>query len=520
MNLKLFFWVSSSKLFVVLIRGVILEDPHSNKWKILMAVSIGAIMVPMNASIINVSLPTIANFFNASIITAQWVLTAYLITLLGMVLFFSRLGDFVGHERIYLAGLVGFIISSILCSMSPSILHLEIFRAAQGFSAAMMLSVSMGIVKRAFPKHQLGKAMGMYSVAVAVGLALGPAIGGIIGELLGWRFIFLVNVPIGLVSFIICYKVLVSGTRRAVKWDLPGTALQFSCLFSLVYLLNYIQKGFDTTALLIAVFSFTTMVLFIWNELKAKSPMLNLKIFKNRTFSAFDLSLHFNYICMYMLLFVMPFYLQKVLHLGANITGLVLTASPLIMMVLAPVSGAISDKFGSRRPALLGSIISAAALVSMTQLQTTSTALDVFLRLALLGVGTALFQAPTNRALMASTPPKESGVVSGIIVTTRNLGMVFAVCIGGLILNTAISPDVLQQGQLFSTAAHSMTTGMHRVVLFGAVLSVSMALLAFVGLLRKSIVVESTEKLVKRQRKVMQKQFTKQVHNIAMFYKL
>jgi methionine synthase I (cobalamin-dependent) len=105
-------------------------------------------------------------------------------------------------------------------------------------------------------------------------------------------------------------------------------------------------------------------------------------------------------------------------------------------------------------------------------------------------------------------------------VTTRNLGMVFAVCIGGLILNTAISPDVLQQGQLFSTAAHSMTTGMHRVVLFGAVLSVLMALLAFIGLLRKSTVVESTEKLVKRQRKVMHKQFTKQVHNIAMFYKL
>ena len=477
-------------------------------------------MVPMNASIINVSLPTIANFFSASIITAEWVLTAYLITLLGMVLFFGRLGDFIGHERVYLAGLVGFIVSSVLCSMSHSILHLELFRAVQGFSAAMMLSVSMGIVKRAFPKQQLGKAMGMYSVAVAVGLALGPAIGGIMAELLGWRSIFLVNVPLGILSFVICYRVLIRGARKAVKWDLPGTILQFTGLFSLVYLLNYIHNGFDTTALLIAVFSFTTLALFIWNELKAKNPLLNLKIFKSRTFSAFDLSLHFNYICMYMMLFVMPFYLQKVLHLGSNITGLVLTASPLIMMVLAPVSGSISDKFGSRRPALIGSVISAVALVSMTQLQTTSTALDVFLRLALLGVGTALFQAPTNRALMASTPPKESGVASGIIVTTRNLGMVFAVCLGGLILNTAISPDVLQQGQLFSTAAHSMTTGMHRVVLFGAVLSVLMALLAFVGLLRRSTVVENTEKMVKRQRKVMQKQFTKHVHSIAMFYKL
>ncbi|MEN6573121.1 MFS transporter [Methanobacterium aggregans] len=493
-----------------------MEDPHINKWQILIAISIGAVMVPMNASIINVSLPTIATFFNASITTAEWVLTAYLITLLSMVLFFGRLGDFVGHERLYLAGLVGFIVSSILCSMSPSIMSLEIFRAIQGFSAAMMLSVSMGIVKRAFPKHQLGKAMGMYSVAVAVGLALGPAIGGIIGETFGWRFIFLVNVPLGIMSFIICYKVLVRGARRAVKWDIPGTLLQFACLFSLVYFLNYIENGLDTTALLIAGFSFTTLVLFIWNELHAKNPMLNLKIFKNRTFSAFDVSLHFNYICMYMLLFVMPFYLQKVLHLNANLTGLVLTASPLIMMFLAPVSGALSDKWGSRRPALLGSVISAFALLSMTQLQTTSTALDVFLRLALLGVGTALFQAPTNRALMASTPPKESGVASSIIVTTRNLGMVFAVCFGGILLNTAISPDVLQQGHLFSTAAQNLTTGMHRVVLLGAVLSILMALLAFIGLLKRTVVMEETERVVKKQKKIIQKQVAKQAHHISI----
>ena len=499
-----------------LIRGVNLEDPHGHKWKILMAISIGAVMVPMNASIINVSLPTIANFFNASITTAEWVLTAYLITLLGMVLFFGRLGDFVGHERLYLAGLAGFITSSILCSLSPSILYLEIFRAVQGFSAAMMLSVSMGIVKRAFPKHQLGKAMGMYSVAVAVGLALGPAIGGIVGDALGWRFIFLVNVPLGLLSFIICYKVLVRGARRAVKWDLPGTLLQFTGLFSLVYFLNYIEKGFDTTALLIGVFSFATLALFVWNELKAKNPLLNLNIFKNRTFSAFDVSLHFNYICTYMMLFVMPFYLQKVLHLSANVTGLVLTASPLIMMFLAPISGALSDRFGSRRPALLGSIISTLALLSMTGLQTTSTAVDVFWRLALLGVGTALFQAPTNRALMASAPPKESGATSGIIVTTRNLGMVFAVCFGGLILNTAISPEALQQTQLFNTAAHAMTTGMHRVVLFGAVLSVLMAVLAFIGLFRRSNAAETTEKLIKKQGRMIERGLVEKIHNVSV----
>src|SRR5690606_35090669 len=127
-----------------------------------------------------------------------------------------------------------------------------------------------------------------------------------------------------------CYRVLVRSERREVKWDLPGTVLQFLWLFSLVYLLNQIGKGVDINTIVIGVFSFTALILFIWRELHVENPLLNLKLFKNKIFSAFDLSLHFNYICMYMILFVMPFYLQKVLHLGSNVTGLVLTASPLI----------------------------------------------------------------------------------------------------------------------------------------------------------------------------------------------
>ena len=277
---------------------------------------------------------------------------------------------------------------------------------------------------------------------------------------------FLINVPIAIISFIICYRVLVRSEPNQVKWDIPGTVLQFSCLFSVVYLLNYIEGGVNNTAILIAVFSLITLTLFIWNELHVKNPLLNLNIFKNKIFSAFDLSLHFNYICMYMIFFIMPFYLQKVLHLGPSFTGLVLTTSPLIMMILAPISGILSDKFGSRSLAFIGSIVSALALLSLTQLNMFSTMGDVLWRLALLGVGAALFQSPVNRALMSNTPSGESGVTSSIIVTTRNLGMVFAVCFAGILLNTAISPVLLQQSQLFNLAAYNFTTGMHRVVLF------------------------------------------------------
>ena len=483
-------------------------------------------MVPINASIVNVSLPTIATFFGASISTSEWVLTAYLITLLGMVLFFGRLGDFIGHERLYIMGLVGFAVSSILCSIAPSLPSLEIFRGIQGLTAAMMLAVSLGIVRRSFPTHQLGKALGIYSVAIAAGLALGPAIGGIVSGFLGWRFIFLVNVPVAIVSFVACYRVLVRNPRRRVKWDFAGTVLQFLSLFSVVYLLNYIENGVNLTTIFIALFTVTTVFLFIWNELRVKNPLISLKLFKNKIFSAFDLSLYFNYICMYMIFFIMPFYLQKVLHLSANLTGIILTASPLIMMVLAPVSGTISDRFGSRRPAFTGAIISAVALLSLTQLNIFSTVEDVFWRLALLGVGAALFQSPINRALMSVAPAKESGVASSIIVTTRNLGMVFAVSFAGLILNSAIDPAILGQTQLFNLAAYDFTTGMHRVVIFGAILSVMMAGLSLIGFKKEGTIVEdaekaviSAEKAVIKQKKVLERRVLDQIHQITMVFK-
>ncbi len=496
-----------------------MEDSFSKKWQVLFALSIGTMMVPINASIVNVSLPTIATYFGASITTSEWVLTAYLITLLGMVLFFGRFGDFIGHERVYLIGLGGFAVTSILCSTASSITALEVFRGMQGITAAMMVAVSLGIVKKSFPTHQLGKSLGIYSVAIAAGLALGPAIGGVLEGALGWRFIFLINVPIAIISFMTCYHVLVRSERSQVKWDFPGIILQFSCLFSVVYLLNYIVNGVDATAILIAVFSVITLILFIWNELHVKNPLLNLNIFKNKIFSACDLSLHFNYICMYMIFFIMPFYLQKVLHLGANFTGLVLTASPLIMMILAPLSGMLSDRFGSRSLAFIGSIISALALLSLTQLNMFSTVEDVLWRLALLGVGAALFQSPINRALMATTPSKESGVTSSIIVTTRNLGMVFAVCFAGILLQTAISPNILQQTHLFNLAAYEFTTGMHRVVLLGAILSVIMAGLSLIGFKKEGTIVEDAEKAVKKQTIRLEKRVSKQIHQISMVFK-
>ena len=445
-------------------------------------------MVPINASIVNVSLPTITTFFSTSIASSEWVITAYLINLLGFVLLFGRLGDSYGNERIYMVGLVSFLITSILCSLSPSIAFLIIFRGLQGIAAALMISVSMGIVKSAFPSSQTGKALGIYAVAIAAGLAIGPAIGGMLQTFLGWQTIFLVNVPIGITSFLLCYKILKRGETKPVKLDIPGTVLQYLCLFSVVYLLNDIQTSkLDNVTILMAITAAATLILFIWNEKRAEDPLLDIGVFKNKTFSAFNLSLYFNYVCMYMILFIMPFYLQKVLLCNAALTGAVLTVNPVVMMFLAPLSGTLADRIGSRPLAIIGALISALAFYSMTSLTMFSNIFDVVWRLALLGVGAAIFQAPNNRAIMTVIPDKKKGLASSIIVTMRNLGMVFGVSFAGILLYTTISPDLLQQNQLFDLAAYNFTSGMHLIMALGAFLSILILILSPVGIYKRKI---------------------------------
>ncbi len=452
------------------------------KWHILIALALGTIMVPINTSIVNVALPFISSGFNINLTGLDWVITSYLITLIGFVLFFGRLGDMYGHEKVYLIGLIIFIFTSILCSFSPSINYLIISRALQGFAAAMMISVSLGMVKKAFPPHELGKALGLYAVAIAAGLAIGPAIGGILIGFFGWRSIFLPNVPIGIISFIICLFVLDRGNGKNVTWDIPGTVLQFATLFFTILFLNRLESGsvglleFLLIILILGLFS-----LFIWRESTFENPLLDLSIFRNYNFSAFSLALFFNYICIYMVIFVLPFYIQKVLHYGPAITGLILTVSPLLMMIIAPFSGFFGDRLGSRPLAFLGSLVSALAFYFMTGLTMFSSLYLVIGFLAILGIGAAIFQAPNNRAIMISIPDKSAGAASSILVTMRNLGMTFAVSFASILISTTINRNVLESEVLYNLNSYNFTQGLHLIAILGTFLSILMALLSIWG---------------------------------------
>lgn len=489
-------------------------DRYAKKWQILLAVSIGTMMVPLNASIINISLPNIASFFGVSLSVAEWVLTSYFIMFIGLVLFFARFGDFFGHERLFMIGLVGFIGSSVLCSLSPSVGALILFRALQGIAGSMVLSVSMVLVEKSFPTRYLGKAFGIYYLAVGAGLAIGPAIGGVMNSFFGWRSIFLVNVPLGILALVMSYITFEVGKSSEVKWDLPGTVLQFSYLFLVIFALNSVEQADYLGAFLAGVLAVLLFALFIRAELRAESPMMELKFFKNKVFSAFNVCLHFNYICVYMLLFALPFYLQKVLHVGTGTSGLILTASPIVMMVMAPVSGFISDRVGSRIPVFAGSIICAAALFAMTGLTTTSTPITIFCNLAVFGLGTALFLSPANKTLMSALPEENVGMASGVIATIRDMGMVFAVCYGGLLIHSAIPAQMMLPDQIYGTAAQLLTEGIHRVMIFCATLSIAMALLSLTGMKNRKQTVMHYEDLALKKTVSLEKRVSGAVNHI------
>lgn len=455
---------------------------RERKWQVLIALALGTIMVPINTSIVNVALPFISTGFNTNLSSLNWVINSYLITLIGLVLFFGRLGDMYGHEKVYLSGLVLFVITSILCSFSSSINYLIISRALQGFAAAMMISVSLGMVKKAFPSHELGKALGIYAVAIAAGLAIGPAIGGILIGLSGWRSIFLINIPLGIISFIICLLVLERENGQKVKWDIPGTILQFTTLLLTVLSLNRLETDtFDLLEVLLFLLVIMLFSLFIWRERTAESPMLDLSLFTNLSFSTSSLALFFNYVNMYMVIFILPFYIQKVLHYGPSVTGLILTVSPLLMMIISPFSGFLGDRIGSRPLAFMGSLISACAFYFMSWLTIFSPIYIVIGFLAIMGIGTAIFQALNNRAIMISIPDESSGVASSILVTFRNLGMIFAVSFASLLISTTISKTVLESQILYNLESYNFTQGLHLIAFLGVFLSILMALLSIYG---------------------------------------
>lgn len=449
----------------------------ARRYAVLAAVMLGGIMGPIDASIVNVILPSIAGYFDVPIATAQWVPLVYLLTISSLLLFYGRLGDIFGYRQIYFTGLACFTVVSAFCGLAPTITWLIIFRAIQGIGAGMMMAVPFAILTAVFPPQERGRALGINAISVSAGLALGPTLGGLLTSLWSWRLIFLINIPIGIVALIWAAQVVPELKGKPGRIDFAGAVTAFVCLFSFLFFINRLQQagmGLQTGLALAA--AIVAGACFIYIEKHAPQPMVDLVLFKNRAFSLGTTASLLNFASQYILVFLTPFYLQRVLHYPPDKVGFLMTCFPLTVMAVAPFSGNLSDRIGTRGLAATGAAICAAALAAMASLPVAAPALAVGWRLSFFGLGTGMFQSPNNSSVMGSVPRLYLGIASGILGTARNTGMALGIAAAGLVLYALVPPDVIAQQYLGGPESIFFLGGLKYAYLLGGFLSVLAAL--------------------------------------------
>ncbi len=430
----------------------------------LIGVNIMVFMATLDMSIVNVALPSLAKQLNTDFATVQWVILSYVLVVASLLLLVSRLGDMRGKKRIFSVGLGVFTVGSLLCGLAPNVEWLIAFRALQGVGAAMSQALGIAIVTEIAPPFRRGRAIGIVGATVAMGLALGPALGGLIIEFVGWRWIFLINVPVGILAqwIIARHMPALPPTRADQRFDIPGALLAAITLAAYSMGMTLGQKhGFDTYQVLglltLAAFGLTA---FIAVERRVAQPMIDLNLFRDPLFS---LNLIMSVLVFIALSggFIMPFFLQLAQGRPPSEVGLLMMLIPLSMGLTALFSGALSDRFGPRGLSLLGLIILAGGCLAVSTLTLDSTWKEFALRVIPIGLGVGLFQTPNNSAIMGAAPREQLGVASGLLNYSRVFGQSTGLPLVGAIFTlfvvstttepvrtdfTAVSPEALLAG--------------------------------------------------------------------------
>lgn len=424
-------------------------DDRSYKWIVLLITSIGAMMAPLDGSIVNVSLPTIADSLNMDYAQIIWVPTSYLVTLTVMLLIVGRLSDMRGRKPFFVAGFAIFTLGSFLCSISQTGTELILFRIIQGFGGACFAATSTAIVTDVFPSKERGRALGINIMAVYIGSALGPTLGGFLTYTLGWRSIFWVNIPIGiLVIMLAIWKLKETRPIKArQRFDVPGSLAFSTGLISLLIAMTLGESiGWTSVTILsLLALALAAFVLFVYVETK-KGPgaLFDLSLIRhNRLFGAANIAALLNYTAFFGVSFVMSFYLQRVLGLTSLQTGGVLLATPITMAILAPIAGWASDRVGSRVLATTGMVIITIVLLLLSMLNEDSSVALVTIYLLMLGAGMGLFSSPNTSAVMGCVQKKDLGVASGMLSTMRTTGQSLSLAVVGAVMATVASTSII-----------------------------------------------------------------------------
>ncbi len=409
-------------------------------------------MVAVDQRVLLVALPTLTRTFGTDLTTIQWTLLIYDLTLIGLVITVGRVGDLFGRKRIYMTGFLLFIFGSALCGLSQSPVQLIMFRCLQAIGGAMLTANGRAIVSTVFPAQERGKALGYTSVALHTGFLTGPTLGGFLIDSLGWRWIFYINIPVGILGAYLAWKTMEEtggDEKEGVKIDFVGAFLLLATNTLLIYTIRDLpHEGLNLTSISLLLLSAIGFLLLILTELRVAVPILSLSLFRSRLFTFANLTLFFITSSQAAIQFLMPFYLQSIMGFSPSKMGWIIIANSVVIVMVAPLAGRLSDRFGSRLLCTIGTSVIVLGQFFIASLTRSASIPRIMLPLALSGLGIAIFNTPNQNAILGSAPRDKVGAAAGMAITTGRLGASCGVALATTIFTYGLTIAGLTRSQI------------------------------------------------------------------------
>lgn len=421
---------------------------NENRWQVLSTTSLGTLLSALNFSTLIIALPQLMRGLHATILQGVWILFAYMVAQTVMVLMGGSLADRFGRRRLYIVGLALFTLFSFVAGTSPNAPELIVWRVFQGIGGALVMANSTAIVAQTFPRRELSRALGINVMVVAVGQILGPVVGGWLTTVYGWRWTFWFNVPIGIIAVVWAVWILGWQASRSERQPLDwgGIITYVLAITGLLYALSVgAVSGWQNRSVLVAGVVFIVgLPLWIRVESQSPAPLLHLPLLKIRPFGFGSVAAALNAIARMAVIFLMIFYFQGAQGETALVAGLRLIPLAAGMLVLAPIGGAIADRFGTTRPATVGLIVSTVGFVGLAfSLHLHSSYLPLAVWMAVIGIGAGIFNSPNTSRMMTAAGPTRRGEASGIRALTTNTGMMLSIALAFAVVASVVPRDAM-----------------------------------------------------------------------------
>ncbi|MHA1390202.1 MAG: MFS transporter [Candidatus Thorarchaeota archaeon] len=432
------------------------SEPQDTKipgpYKIVGATSIGIFLSALDASIVNVSLFTMKEFFGVTISAIQWVVVAYLLVMTSTMPLMGKLGDRFGKKKIFQLGMLVFIVGSFACSISIGFEMLVLGRIFQALGAAMISANGLALVTYFTTPQNRGRAIGLNSIVLAAALATGPVLGGILTQLFGWQSIFLVNLPIGILGYLVVqYAVPKTEPVKETRFDTIGAALFFSFLFLLIYYVTIATTADFVTSIILIFGAIISFVAFFFRERSFEAPIITIEVLTDKKISVSIFSALLSFMGMVPISFLLPFYLQEALGFSQSTTGLFLVVHPIVISITGPIAGYISERVNAKFQTTVGLFVQFTGLIILAL--AVPNIILMAIGVAIMGTGLSFFSVANGNFIMTSAPKKYMGVVSALANLSRTTGFSVATALVTTVFGVmfiAVNPWGIDSGSLFT----------------------------------------------------------------------